>query len=291
MGWLAGMSWTTLARRVFARVRDDRITDQSAKLSFYFLLSAFPLVYFLTALLGLVLSRSEAAVAQLQAALAAVAPAAAAALIDTTVKEIAQGADGLALSLSLLATIWTSSRGMVAIIEGLNVAYEVRQYRSWWHRNLLAVALTLAFCSFLVVALSLLIYGARGVQWAGAQLGMAPLATAAWAVAQSLLMLGMVLLAFNVLYAVGPNVRNRRWHWLMPGTLVGVALWLAASYGFKLYLSFFDRYAATYGSIGAVIVMVLWFYLSGIAILVGGEVNSEVEKAARRGGAALPKEE
>ena len=120
---------------------------------------------------------------------------------------------------------------------------------------------------------------------------MAPLATAAWAVAQNLLMLGMVLLAFNVLYAVGPNVRNRRWHWLMPGTLVGVALWLAASYGFKLYLSFFDRYAATYGSIGAVIVMVLWFYLSGIAILVGGEVNSEVEKAARRGGAALPKEE
>ena len=291
MSWLGGMGWTTLARRVFARVRDDRITDQSAKLSFYFLLSAFPLLYFLTALLGLVLSRSEAAVAQLQAALATVAPAAAAALIDTTVKEIMQGSDGLAISMSLLATIWVSSRGMMAIIEGLNVAYEVRQYRRWWQRNLLAVGLTLAFCTFLVLALSLLISGERLVDWAGARLGMAPQATAAWAVAQNVLMLGMALLAFNMLYAVGPNVRNRRWNWLMPGTLVGVALWLAASYGFKLYLEFFDRYAATYGSIGAVIVMVLWFYLSGIAILIGGEVNSEVEKAARRGGAALPKEE
>jgi membrane protein len=290
MAWLGGLGWKTLAKRVFGRVKDDRITDQSAKLSFYFLLSIFPLIYFVTALIGLVLSRSETAVAQLQAALASVAPAAAAALIDTTAKEIVQGSGGLALSLSLLATIWTSSRGMAAIIEGLNVAYEVRQYRSWWKRNLLAVGLMLGFCTFLVVALALLIYGGQVARWGGEQLGMAPAATTAWAVAQNLLMLGIVLLAFNVLYAVAPNVRNRRWHWLMPGTLVGVGLWLAASYGFKLYLAFFDRYAATYGSIGAVIVLLLWFYLSGISILVGGEVNSEVEKAARQGDAPLPKE-
>lgn len=290
MKWLQGVPPLALARRVWGRVRDDRILDQSAKLSFYFLLSAFPLLYFLTALLGLVLSRSEAAVAQLQAALAAVAPAAAATLIDATVTEIVQGSGGLVLSLSLLATIWTASRGTVAIIEGLNVAYEVRQYRGWWHRNLLAVGLTLAFCTFLVLALAILIYGGRAVEWAGSSLGMAPAATAAWAFGQVVLMVCCALLAFNVLYAVAPNVRNRQWHWLMPGTVAGVGLWLLASYGFKLYLAFFDRYAAAYGSIGAVIVMVLWFYLSGIAILVGGEVNSEVEKAGRLGSAALPRD-
>ena len=289
--WNADLGPVALARRVWRRAVDDRIADQSAKLSFYFLLSVFPLLYFLTALLGLVLSRSEAALAQLQAGLATVAPAAAATLIDATVKEIVQGSGGLAISLSLLATLWTASRGTVAIIEGLNVAYEVRQYRSWWQRNLLAVGLTLAFCSFIVLALALLIHGGRAVEWLGDRLGMAPLATTAWTLAQNLLMLGCALLAFNVLYAVAPNVRNRRWHWFMPGTLAGVALWLLVSYAFKLYLAFFDRYAATYGSIGAVIVMVLWFYLSGIAILVGGEVNSEIEKAARRGSAALPKED
>jgi membrane protein len=93
-------------------------------------------------------------------------------------------------------------------------------------------------------------------------------------------LLGFVLMAFNILYLYAPNVQHRRWHWLMPGTVMGVALWLMVSFGFKLYLSLFGRFTVTYGSIGAVIILLLWLYLSVTAILIGAEVNSEIEKAS-----------
>lgn len=287
---LNGLGTIELARRVARRYAADRIADQSAKLSFYSLLSIFPLLFFLTSLLGLVLRRGDRSRQMLFDILSSVIPPSAWSLIDSTLNEIAQGAGGLSLSIALLATIWTSSRGTAAVIEGLNVAYEVRQYRSWWRRNALAVVLTLGFASGTVLALALLMVGGRAMDWASGYLGAGPSFTLVWHVVEKLLAMALALLAFNVLYAFGPNVENRRWRWFMPGTLVGVALWLAVSFGFRLYLHFFDRYSTTYGSIGAVVVLMLWFYLSGIAILVGGEVNSEVEKASRGGAPAEPKE-
>ena len=94
------------------------------------------------------------------------------------------------------------------------------------------------------------------------------------------LLLAFVLVAFNILYLYTPNVKHQRWHWLMPGAVVGVTLWLMVSFGFKLYLSLFDHFTVTYGSIGAMIVLLLWLYLSGSAILIGVEVNSEIEKVS-----------
>ena len=279
-----------LARSVWRRIREHRIADQSAKLSFYFLLSIFPLLFFLTSILGLVMRHGERLRDMLYGTLATVAPSSATELIQATLGEISAGAGGLKLSLALLATVWAASRGTAALIEGLNVAYEVRNYRSWWRRNVLAVALTLAFTATLAAALPLLMFGARLAQWAGDYLGTGGAIVTAWSVAQQVAALALAVMAFNILYYVGPNVKNRRWRWLMPGTVVGVGLWLLASYGFKLYLHFFDRYSATYGSIGAVIVLMMWFFLSGIAILVGGEVNSEIEKAARDGEAPVAKE-
>lgn len=288
---LAGLGPGALLLRVARRFREHRIADQSAKLSFYFLLSIFPLLFFLTSILGLVLRKGEGLREMLHGMLAAVAPSSASELIQATLSEISEGAGGLTLSIAVLATVWTASRGTVAVIEGLNVAYEVEHYRRWWHRNVLAMALTLAFTLAIAAALPLLMYGGRAAEWAASHFGFGDAIATAWNATEKLLGLALVLLAFNVLYVVGPNVKNRRWHWLMPGTAVGVCLWLLASYGFRLYLHFFDRYSATYGSIGAVVVLMLWLYLSGIAILVGGEVNSVIEKAARHGEAAVPKEE
>ncbi|HSJ97984.1 MAG TPA: YihY/virulence factor BrkB family protein [Myxococcota bacterium] len=288
---LAGLRPLELARRVLARARDDRIADQSAKLSFYFLLSIFPLLYFLTSVFGLVLRGDQGLREMVRETLAAVAPASASELVETVLDEVSRGAGGLQLSIALLATVWTASRGTAAVIEGLNVAYEIGDYRRWWRRNALAIGLTLAFTATVGVAMALLMYGARAAQWAADRLGAGGALASAWPALELLAALAVVLLAFNVLYIVGPNVKNRRWHWLMPGTVAGVGLWLLASYGFKLYLHFFDRYSATYGSIGAVVVLMLWLYLTGISILVGGELNSEIEKAARRGAAPVAKDE
>jgi membrane protein len=285
----ATLGLAELLGRVWRRVREDRIADQSAKLSFYFLLSIFPFLFFLTSVLGLALQKDEAARAKLYGLISTVMPASAWELVDATLSEISQGAGGLQLSVALLATVWTASRGTAALIEGLNVAYEVRDYRRWWKRNLLAIGITLGLAAVTAVALPLMIYGGRAAAWVAGYFGLGGVIAIAWVVVERALALALVLGAFNLLYIVGPNVKNRRWHWLMPGTVAGVSLWLLSSYLFAVYLRFFDRYSVTYGSIGAVVVMMLWFYLSGIAILVGGEINSEIEKAEREGEAPVPK--
>ncbi|MEO7599687.1 MAG: YihY/virulence factor BrkB family protein [Opitutus sp.] len=275
---LSGITWAELLRRTWRQFQKDRILDQSAKLSFYFLLSTFPLLLFLITLLGLLLRSGPEFQATLQKYLAALVPSSASGLIDKTLGEINAGSGGGRLSLSLLFTLWTASRGVVAIMEGLNIACGVGDSRPWWKKNLVALGLTLVLLILIAAALFAMIYGSRYGANLGNQIGARPLMVWVWRVLTWMLPLAFVLLAFNILYLYAPNVKHRRWHWLMPGTVAGVMLWLAVSFGFKLYLTCFDRYSVTYGSIGAVIILLMWFYLSAIAFLLGGEVNSELEK-------------
>ncbi len=276
---LGGLSWQELLRRIWHRFWKDRVLDQSAMLSFYFLLSIFPLLLFLMTLLGLVLQSEPALQETMHRYLAAVVPQSASALIDTTLREITRGSGAVRLSVALLLAWWPASQGMIAIIQGLNIAYEVRESRPWWKTYLVATGLTIAAVVFFACALLLLVYGGRLSEIIAMQLGQTGFVARLWKLVSWLLSLTFVLTAFNVLYIYAPNVRHRQWHWLMPGTVVGVALWLLVSFGFQLYLNLFGRFGVTYGSIGAVIILMLWFYLSAVAILVGGEVNSEIEKA------------
>jgi membrane protein len=277
---LGGLTWKELLRRTWHRFWKDRVLDQSAMLSFYFLLSIFPLLLFLMALLGLLLQSGPALQETLHQYLLAVVPRSASTLIDTTLDEITRGSGPVTLSVALLFAWWPASQGMRAIVEGLNLAYEGEESRPWWKQYLIASGLTIASLVFFGCALLLLIYGERLSEIIAMHLGYSGFIARLWQVVSWLLLLVFVLTAFNILYIYAPNVKHRQWDWLKPGTIVGVALWLLASFGFKLYLGFFDRFSVTYGSIGAVIILLLWLYLSGIAILVGGEVNSEIEKAA-----------
>jgi membrane protein len=175
------------------------------------------------------------------------------------------------------------SSGLVAIIESLNVAYGVEESRPWWKQRLVALGLTIGLVSFLAVVLVLLGFGDRLAPAVAAALGTRyGWIVTGWRVVEWLLAAAFLLMAFNLLYILAPNVKRRRWHWLMPGTVLGAGLWLLVSYGFKIYLSFFNQYNLTYGSITAVIILLLWLYLGGIAMLVGGELNSEIEKREGR---------
>jgi len=277
---LGGLTWPELIRRTWHQFQQDRVLDQAAKLSFYFLLSTFPLLLFLVTLLGLMLQSGPEFQDTLQRYLAAVLPSSASGLIDTTLGEITTGSGGGRLSFALLFTLWTASRGVVAIMEGLNIAFGVGDSRPWWKKNLVALGLTLVLLILMAAALFVMIYGSRYGATLGNQIGASTLMTWVWRVLTWLLPLVFVLLAFNILYLYAPNVTHRRWHWLMPGTVAGVTLWLAVSFGFKIYLTYFNSYTVTYGSIGAVIILLMWFYFSAIAFLLGGEVNSELEKAS-----------
>ncbi|MFS8086210.1 MAG: YihY/virulence factor BrkB family protein [Acidobacteriota bacterium] len=275
---LGGLSWKELLRRTWRKFWTDRVLDQSAMLSFYFLLAIFPLFLFLIALVGLLLQSGPVLQERLHEYLAAVVPGPASTLIDATLGEIDRGSGALKLSIALLFTWWSASQGMFAIVSGLNIAYEVGESRPWWKKYLVASGLTIVSLVLFACALLLLIYGGRFSASIANHFGYSGFIAGMWRILTWLLLLAVVLMAFNILYRYAPNVKRRQWHWLMPGTVAGITLWLLGSFGFQLYLSFFNSFTVTYGSIGAVIILLLWLYLSGIAILVGGEVNSVIEK-------------
>ena len=290
---LDGLTWRELGRRVWLEVYDSDLFTRAAALSYFFLLALFPLLLFLTAMLGYFAEIGTELRRNLLRYLGHVAPRSASELIYTTVNEINQGADGSKLSFGLLAAVWFASYGIGAISETLNAAYGVRESRPWWRVRLASVGLTLALAVLIICALSLVLYGGEIGDGVAQRLNLGTAFTLAWSVLQWPIVLLFVLLAFALIYYFAPDLEHRRWYWITPGSVVGVALWLLVSFCFRLYLRFFDRYSVTYGSLGAVIVLLLWFYLTGLAILIGGKVNAEIEHAAAQAGvpdAKLPGE-
>jgi len=276
-----GLTWKDLLRRTWQQIWKDRVLDQSAMLSFYFLLSIFPLLLFLMTLIGLLLQSGHALQDTLRQALAAVLPKVAASkLVDTTLGEISRGNGALELSTAVLFTWWSASQGMLAVVRGIHNAYGTTEARPWWKVYLVASGLTVACLLLFAGALLLLMYGGQLSDVAVQRWGGGGFVALIWQVLSGLFVLGCVLAAFNLIYIWGPAVAHRRWRWLMPGTLCGVAIWLLGSFGLKLYLSLIDSLTLSYGAVGAVIVLLMWLYLSGIAVLVGAEVNSIIESAS-----------
>ena len=273
---LGGMTWKELARRVWAEMNEDDVWGRAAQLSYYFLLALFPLLLFLTTLLGYFADTGSELRAEMLRFLGQVVPEDASDLIFKTVTEVEENAGGGKLSFGILATLWAASNGMGAITEALNVAYEVKESRPWWKARLVAVGLTLGLAVLITTALALILFGDTLAHWIAASWSFGSVFVTAWKILQWPVALAFVLVAFALIYYAAPNVKKRSWQWITPGTVTGVALWLLVSFGFRIYLGYFNSYSATYGALGAVIILMLWFYLTGAAILIGGEVNSEI---------------
>lgn len=166
---------------------------------------------------------------------------------------------------------------MMAIMDGLNGACGGRDRRPLLPRWGVASPLTMAGVLLTSSAMALMIYGTRLTHTLAEHLGTTGGLAVTWRILQGIILLPVVLLAFNIVYVWGPNVKHRRWHWLMPGTVVGLALWVMVSFGSKLYLTYFGQFSLMYGSLGAMVVLMLWLYLSGVSILVGAQVNAVIE--------------
>jgi membrane protein len=272
----APLSWSALARRTIVETLDDGCPGLAAQLAFYFLLALFPALLVLVSLLtyvdsGPVLAR---AVAELEGLL----PFETVELVRDGIDEIRAGRHGGLITAAMAGAIWSSSSASTAIITALNRAYDIVEWRPWWKRRLVAVTMTIGLALFVVVAFALVMAGGVTGAWAAQHLGAGALFTRVWPVLQWLLALALVILAVDLVYYIAPNAKTE-WGWVTPGALLATALWLAASYGFRLYVTNFDTYTAAHGAIGAVIVLMLWFYLTGFALLVGAELNAELEKA------------
>ena len=284
-GWkISGWRWKTFAKHLWAKLSTDDVVNRAAILSFYFLLALFPLLLFLMALLGYFVDTGTELRRNLLTYLGGIVPISASDLINKTVDEISQDSSGGKLWFGLVTSLWFASSGMGAIIEALNVAYDVKETRAWWRRSLLAILLTVALAVLIITALALMFYGSRIAEGIANHYGFGGAFTAAWTVLQWLFVLIFVFIAFVLIYFFAPDLHEQQLRWLTPGAAVAVILWLLVSFLFGSYLNFYNTYSVVYGSLGAVIILLLWFYLTGVTILIGGEVNSIIEQAAARAG-------
>src|SRR5205085_3491878 len=287
---LGGLSWKELAKRAYRETLEDNILGYAAQLSYYFLLALFPALLFLTSLLGYFAGTDNQLRTGLFRYLSAVLPGEASQLVAKTVNDVTAGSGGGKLSFGVLATLWAASNGMTASSESLNAAYDVKETRPWWKVRLVAVGLTLALSFLIISSLVLVLYGHDLADTVALKFGLSAAFALTWKVVQWPMVLAFVLLGFALIYYFAPDVRDQDWKWITPGSLVGVILWLLVSFAFKTYLTYFNSYSATYGSLGAVIILMLWFYFTGAAILVGGEINSEIENERAKEGAPDAKE-
>ena len=287
---LGGLSWKELGKRLWAQMNEDDVWGRAAQLSYYFLLALFPLLIFLTSVIGIIMGSGTGIRHSLFNYLSQVMPPSAFQLVDETMFELSEASGGGKISFGILAALWAASNGMGAISESLNAAYNVKETRPWWRARLSAITLTIAISLLIMTALALMLYGGHIADKVAASYGFGEAFTMIWKVLQWPIVLFFILLSFSLIYFFAPDLKDQDWKWVTPGSLIGVGLWLLVSFLFRLYLSFFDSYSATYGSLGAVIILMLWFYLTGLAILIGGEINSEIENAAAEQGAPDAKE-
>lgn len=280
----AGLSWRHLVGRIVLQAWEDDVPGRCAELAFFFLFSIFPLLFFLTTLLGYVTAANLEFRGDLFEYIARVSPSSEVTeLIHDTLAEVTAARTGTKLGVSLAVTLWVASSGMLAVGRSLNTAYGVEESRNIVWARVNAILLTLTFTVLIVAALLLIFYGGSRGEALAERVGLDWIFGLAWPAVRWLLILAFVVFSFEAVYNYAPNLSGtHRRHWITPGGLIGVALWLLASFGLRLYLDYFTTYTTAYGSLGAVILLLLWFYLTGFALLMGGEVNSEIEREISR---------
>jgi membrane protein len=274
------LTWTELLKRTFAEVQADNCLGLAAQLSYYFFLALFPALLFMVAV------ASFFPIANLMdditAALARVAPYEALELIKGQLFKISQDKNGGLLTIGMLGTIWSTSSGVTAIIDTLNQAYDIQEGRPWWKVRLLSIGLTIALAIFILLSFGLVLVGPTLAGKVAVWMHLGPVFTWTWLVLQWPVVFALVALAIALVYYFAPDAKQD-FVWITPGSVVATVLWVIISLAFKFYVSNFGSYNATYGTIGGIIILLTWFYVSSLAVLVGAELNAEIEHASPYG--------
>ncbi|HTO97410.1 MAG TPA: YihY/virulence factor BrkB family protein [Myxococcales bacterium] len=277
-------------RKLAVRLRDNAATDRAAQLSYYFVFALFPFLFTLVTLAAYL--PVKGAIGQLMARLDPLMPDEAMQLIRSQLHALATEQRPRLLTLGLLLALWSASRGVDALRTSLNLSYDVKESRPWWKVQAIALIVTVATSALMLLAISGLALGSSLGVWLADKLHV----DQSWAVLWGWLRwpitaLG-VMLVLALLYYFLPDVKQE-WRFITPGSLVGTLLWLLLTWGFSLYAENFGSYDKTYGAIGGVIVLMTWFFITGLVFILGGELNAVVEHASAEGkapGARAPGE-
>ena len=274
---LSRQSWPGVLKRTWREFREDNLIDWAAALTYYGILSLFPGLLVLVSLLGVV---GASATQPLIDNLAVVAPGEAKEIATSALQGLQENrSTGSVLAIAGLGiALWSASNYVGAFMRASNAIYEIKEGRPFWKVRPLQIGVTIVMVLLLALCAVAVVVTGPLAETVGGVVGLGNAAVAAWDIAKwpVIAIVFMAMLAF--LYYAAPNVRHPRFRWVSPGAVVAVVIWLIASGAFALYVSNFGSYDKTYGTLGGVIVFLTWLWISNIAVLLGAELNAEIER-------------
>lgn len=278
-----GTPFRVIAKRTAHSFIADNLLSRAAELGFYFLFALFPTLVSASAILGLVARSATDIYLRLLDYLALVVPHDAFQIVLDTFNQTTANSSSGKITFGLAAALWSASVGFSAIQDTLNSVYKVKETRPYWKARGSAMLVTLLLSLLVTLVLCALLLGTYLAHQIRNHVASAH-AAMVYAVCTHILFdvvaVAMLILLFALIYYFAPDIPKKCWRWLTPGAAIGIFGWYIASVGLRVYLHFFNNYSVTYGSLGAVIILLTWFYITGLMLLLGAEINSEIEAAA-----------
>jgi membrane protein len=281
---LEGAPARVIAKNTWTAFLDDNLAGRSAELGFYFLFALFPTLVTACSILGLAARSAVHIYQNLLQYLSLVVPPSALGTVLEAFNQTTAAASSGKLTFGLVAALWSASVGFSAIQGSLNVVYRVKESRPYWKARLSAIGITFILSIVITLMLASLLAADFFARLAHLHIYHHLLATCAAVGLRTvgwIITIALLSFIFALIYYFGPDVKVSQWHWLTPGGALGILGWIACSIGLRIYVHYFNNYSATYGSLGTVIILLTWFYLSGLMLLLGGEINSEIEAAVQ----------
>lgn len=268
------------SNRLYNKIFEEEIFGNAAQVAFYFSFSLFPLLLFLISLFGIVLESADDFRRELFLYLHRIMPASAYELVYHTIEEVMEKSSGGKITIGLLIALWSSSAGLDSLRGALNQVYETKETRAIWKTKSLALFLTLVIGLLVFIALGIVFYGSQFLS-AILKIISLPIPSPFFlGILQGITILIVLLSVFALIFNLSPNRKLFRWQWLTPGAITGIILWLLVSIGFRTYLQYFDSYSKTYGSLGAMIILMFWLYLTALTILISASINKVWDELA-----------
>ena len=271
-----GVPLFELIKRTIKETIDDDCLSIAAQLAYYFALALFPALLFIVALASYL---PYNVIGEVVSALAPIAPPEVLTIIRKQLENIVAGESPNILTVGILGALWSSSGAMTSIVSSLNKAYDVPESRPWWKVRLVAIGLTIALAIFVLLSFTIIVAGPNFGHYLTGWLGLSEVFDTAWRMLRWPLVFALATTGIAIIFYYAPDA-DQDWVWITPGSMLTTVLWVLFSLAFRLYVTRVGDYTATYGALAGAAILLLWMYFSGLALLVGGEFNSEIEHAA-----------
>lgn len=270
-------AWSGVLKRTFREYKDDNLTDLAAALTYYGVLAIFPMLIVLISILGLV---GHSATQPLIENLGKLAPGPAKEIFTSAIKNIqsSKGTAGILFVVGLAGGLWSASGYIAAFMRASNIVWDVEEGRPIWKTIPLRLAVTLVTVVLLTVSAVAVVLTGGLAKEVGDLIGLGHSAVTVWDIAKWPALVLIVSLMLSILYAVSPNIRHPGFRWVSPGSILAVLLWIVASAAFAFYVASFASYNKTYGALGGIVVFLVWLWISNTVILLGAELNAEIER-------------